>query len=220
MRDFMKQHKEFKNLVIVDHPLISDRLTRLREVQTQTASFRSILSHISLLLSYAVTSELKASSRVIQTPICETHAPCLGEPMPSIIPILRAGLGFSDSLMQLMPEASVGHIGVMRNEETLRPEEYLVRLPQDIGQKYIITDPMLATGYSAAHAIDVLNEQGIDDERILMMILVAAPEGVEVMMQKHPHMRIFTAALDEKLNEKGYIVPGLGDAGDRLFGTI
>ncbi len=215
----MRQHKDFKNLVIVDHPLISDRLTRLRETETNTASFRSILSHISLLLSYAVTSELKASSRPIKTPICPMDAPCLGEPMPSIIPVLRAGLGFSDSLMQLMPEASVGHIGVMRNEETLRPEEYLVRLPKDIGQKYIITDPMLATGYSAAHAIDVLNDNGIDDERILMMVLVAVPEGVSVMAEKHPNVRIFTAALDEKLNEKGYIVPGLGDAGDRLFGT-
>ncbi len=215
----MRQHTNFKNLIIVDHPLISDRLTRLRETKTTTASFRSILSHISLLLSYAVTSELKASSRLIQTPICETKAPCLGEPMPSIIPILRAGLGFSDSLMQLMPEASVGHIGVMRNEKTLRPEEYLIRLPQDISQKYIITDPMLATGYSSAHAIDVLNHHGIEDERILMMILVAAPEGVSVMAEKHPNVRIFTAALDDCLNEKGYIVPGLGDAGDRLFGT-
>ncbi len=215
----MKQHKDFKNLIIVDHPLISDRLTRLRDVETNTASFRSILSHISLLLSYAVTSELKASMRHIQTPLCATQAPCLGEPMPSIIPILRAGLGFSDSLMQLMPEASVGHIGVVRNEETLRPEEYLVRLPQDIGQKYIITDPMLATGYSSAHAIDVLNNNGIEGNRILMMILVAAPEGVAVMAEKHPDVRIFTAALDERLNEKGYIVPGLGDAGDRLFGT-
>ncbi len=215
----MKQHKDFKNLIIVDHPLISDRLTRLRDVETNTASFRSILSHISLLLSYAVTSELKASTRHIQTPLCATQAPCLGEPMPSIIPILRAGLGFSDSLMQLMPEASVGHIGVVRNEETLRPEEYLVRLPQDIGQKYIITDPMLATGYSSAHAIDVLNNNGIEGNRILMMILVAAPEGVAVMAEKHPDVRIFTAALDERLNEKGYIVPGLGDAGDRLFGT-
>ncbi|MFV0321677.1 MAG: uracil phosphoribosyltransferase [Alphaproteobacteria bacterium] len=216
----MKRYAEFRNLIEVDHPLIADRLTRLREEKTGTASFRNILSHISLLLSYAVTSELKPSTRKIQTPICEMEAPCLGEPMPSIIPVLRAGLGFSDSLMQLMPEASVGHIGVMRNETTHRPEEYLVRLPKDIGQRYILTDPMLATGYSAAHAIDVLNENGIEDERIIMMSLVAAPEGVKVMQDKHPKVLIYTAALDDHLNENAYIVPGLGDAGDRLFGTV
>ncbi|MFV0432072.1 MAG: uracil phosphoribosyltransferase [Alphaproteobacteria bacterium] len=216
----MKRYAEFRNLIEVDHPLIADRLTRLREETTSTASFRSILSHISLLLSYAVTSELKPATRKINTPLCEMEAPCLGEPMPSIIPILRAGLGFSDSLMQLMPEASVGHIGVMRNEETHRPEEYLVRLPKDKGQRYILTDPMLATGYSAAHAIDVLNKNNIEDERIIMMALVAAPEGVKVMLDSHPKVQIYTASLDSHLNENAYIVPGLGDAGDRLFGTV
>ncbi len=212
--------KTFPNLTIVNHPLIVDRLTKLREKETSTASFRSILSHISLLLSYAVTKDLTMTTRKIETPIQPMDAPCLGEPVPSIIPVLRAGLGFSDSLMQLLPEASVGHIGVMRNEQTHRPEEYLVRLPQDKGQRYIVTDPMLATGYSAAHALDVLNKHGIADDRILLMCLVAAPEGVKVLLESHPDVKIFTASLDSHLNEKAYIVPGLGDAGDRLFGTI
>ncbi len=212
--------KIFPNLTIVNHPLIVDRLTKLREKDTSTASFRSILSHISLLLSYAVTKDLAVTTRNIETPIQSMDAPCLGEPVPSIIPILRAGLGFSDSLMQLLPEASVGHIGVMRNEQTHRPEEYLVRLPEDKGQRYIVTDPMLATGYSAAHAMDVLNKHGISGDRILLMCLVAAPEGVTVLLENHPDVKVFTASLDSHLNERAYIVPGLGDAGDRLFGTV
>ncbi|RCK40520.1 Uracil phosphoribosyltransferase [Thalassospira profundimaris] len=210
---------EFPNLHILDHPLIQHKLTHMRKVDTSTKTFRQLLREIALLMGYEITRELPVSFEEIETPICKMDAPVIQGRKLAVVPILRAGLGMADGLIELMPSARIGHIGMYRDPKTHLPVEYLVKLPEVEGRTFILVDPMLATGNSAVAAIDVLNKHGVKDQDIRFMALVAAPEGVRVFQEAHPDVPVYTAGLDEKLNEKAYIVPGLGDAGDRLFGT-
>jgi uracil phosphoribosyltransferase len=210
----------FPNLHILDHPLIVHKLSHMRNKDTSTKTFRQLLKEIALLMGYEITRNLKMMDLEIDTPICPTTAPVLANKKTAIVPILRAGLGMADGLMELMPAARVGHIGMYRDPETKRPVEYLRKLPTAADRLYILVDPMLATGYTAVEGVNVLLDHGVKPENIRFMALVAAPEGVQVMMDAHPSIQVYVAGLDEKLNEKAYIVPGLGDAGDRLYGTL
>ncbi len=212
--------QDFPSLHIVEHPLIAHKLTQLRDKERPSIGFRGLLREITLLMTFNALRDLPLTSAHIETPVASMDAPVLSGPSPSIIPILRAGLGMSEPLMELIPTASVGHIGVYRDHETKLPIEYLVKLPRNEGQPFIIVDPMLATGNSLVHACDVLNKHGVPDEQIRVMALVIAPEGIKTFAAKHPTVPVYGAALDSHLNENAYIVPGLGDAGDRIFGTI
>ena len=214
----MKTDARFPRLHIVDHPLIQHKLTIMRQKETSTNVFRQLLHEITVLMGYELTRDLPLSHRHIETPIGPMQAPTLAGKKQVIVPVLRAGLGMSDGLLQLMPSARVGHIGMYRDENH-RPVEYLVRLPDVTDRLFIICDPMMATGYSAVHAADVLKKRGVAGNSIRFLALVAAPEGVEVFQKNHPDIDVYVASLDEKLNEKAYIVPGLGDAGDLLFCT-
>lgn len=217
----MKKDPRFKTLNIIDHPIVQDRLSTIRNKETSCADFKRILNDISVLMTYEITKDLELTTKEIETPVTKMNAPVLANPEPVIIPILRAGLGLSDGVKQVLTSAVFGHIGVYRNEETHRPVEYLVKLPKQVKERdVILVDPMLATGYSAKFALDVLVREGVKPQNIKFMVLVAAPEGVKLIEKYYPDVRIFTASLDEKLNEKAYIVPGLGDAGDRIFGTV
>ena len=216
----MQISPEFPNLHILDHPLILHKLTHMRKTTTSTRDFRGLLKEISLLMGYEITRDLPMTTEAIETPVAPIEeAPVIKGKKVAIVPILRAGTGMADGLLELMPSARVGHIGLYRDPETKRPVEYLVKLPASRGRTFIVTDPMLATGYSAAHALDVLNKHGVKDTSIRLLALVAAPEGVKVLLDTHPEVAVYVASLDERLNKKAYIVPGLGDAGDRLFGT-
>ena len=216
----MPSPKQFPNLHILDHPLILHKLTHMRDENTSTRTFRALLKEISLLMGYEITRNLGIEYKTIKTPVTEMdNAPVIKGKKVGIVPILRAGTGMADGLLELMPSARVGHVGLYRDTVTKRPVEYLVKLPEVKGRMFIVTDPMLATGYSASYALDVLNKNGVPDESIHLMALVAAPEGIEVLLEHHPKVPVYVASLDEKLNEHAYIVPGLGDAGDRLFGT-
>ncbi|TNE34043.1 MAG: uracil phosphoribosyltransferase [Alphaproteobacteria bacterium] len=210
----------FPNLHILDHPLIVHKLSHMRDKKTSTKTFRHLLKEIALLMGYEITRHMPMETETIETPICKMEAPVLAGKKAAIVPILRAGLGMADGLLELMPSARAGHIGMYRDPETKRPVEYLRKLPSPEGRIFILVDPMLATGYSAAAGIDVLLDHGVEPQNIRFMALVAAPEGVQVLLDAHPEVNIFVAALDEKLNEHAYIVPGLGDAGDRLYGTL
>ncbi len=215
----MKQDPRFPNLFIVDHPLVQHKLSHMRDKSASTRSFRALLREIALLMGYEITRDLPLSTESIDTPLTTMDAPVIAGKKLVIVPVLRAGMGMSDGLLDLVPSARVGHIGVYRDKETLQPVEYLVRLP-DLGERdFIVCDPMLATGNSAVHAVDVLRERGVGQEKIRFMALVAAPEGVTAFQARHPEVKVYVAALDSHLNEHAYIVPGLGDAGDRLFGT-
>lgn len=216
----MLKHPDFKNLHIVEHPLVQHKLSRMRDETCPTGEFRRLLKEISFLLGYEVTRNLALTTMTIRTPMQKMDAPVLDGPLPVVVPILRAGLGMAEGLVELIPDCSIGHIGLYRDEQTHRPVEYLVRLPEFQNNLYIVTDPMLATGHSAEHVFDVLVRHGVKPEHIVLMCLVAAPEGVKVLEQRFAGVRVYTASLDEKLNEKAYILPGLGDAGDRLFGTF
>lgn len=218
----MKTFPEFPNLFVVNHPLVQDKLSRMREKTCPTADFRVLLQKISMLMAYNVTEDMTMTTRQIVTPLIEMDAPTLAERDPVIVPILRAGLGLVDGLLTVFPDAIIAHVGLYRDEVTHQPHEYLVRMPNPIpdDRRFIIVDPMLATGNSAVHAIDVLIARGVSKDKISLMTLVAAPEGVKTVHAKHPTAKIFTASLDSHLNEHAYIVPGLGDAGDRIFGTI
>lgn len=215
----MIKHPDFKNLFIVDHPLVQHKLTFMRDKKTSTLDFKRYLKEISFLMGYELTRHLPLTTRQVETPVERMTAPVLQDELPVIVPILRAGLGMSDGLQELMPESCVGHIGVYRDETTHRPHEYLVRLPEPRARRFIVTDPMLATGYSAAHAFGVMISRGINPAHISFMSLLSAPEGVRVIEQAYPDIPVYTAALDRQLNDQAYICPGLGDAGDRLFGT-
>ncbi len=215
----MRQDAEFPNLFVLDHPLIQHKLTHMRDVDTSTRTFRELLREIAMLMGYEVTRDLPLTTRRIQTPVAGMDAPVIAGKKLAVVPILRAGSGMADGLLQLVPGARVGHIGLYRDPETLTPHEYLVKLPEAAGRAFILVDPMLATGNSAAHAVDVLNRHGVTDESILFLALVAAPEGVRTFHAAHPAVKVYVAALDDHLNDHAYIVPGLGDAGDRLFGT-
>lgn len=206
------------NVKVLDHPLIQHKLSFLRDEKTGPKEFRELLDEISALMAYEVTRDFPLEEIEIQTPVSKAKAHIISGKKVGIVPILRAGLGMVGGVLQLIPAAKVGHIGVYRDPETLKPVEYYCKLPTDIEERdFIITDPMLATGGSAAAAIDFLKERGA--KNIKLMCLVAAPEGVQCVNEQHPDVEIYTAAVDEKLNDHGYIVPGLGDAGDRLFGT-
>ena len=216
----MQQHVDFPNLYILDHPLILHKLTLMRRTDTPTRDFRELLKEISLLMGYEITRDLPMTSESIKTPVAAMDdAALIAGKKIAVVPILRAGTGMADGLLELMPSARVGHIGLYRDPETKRPVEYLVKLPAARGRIFIVTDPMLATGYSAAYALDVLNRHGVRDDKIRLLALVAAPEGVAVLRDTHPEVAVYVASLDRRLNSKAYIVPGLGDAGDRLFGT-
>ena len=205
-------------LHVVDHPLITHKLTIMRKKQTGTREFRTLLNEISLLMGYELTRDLPLNDVEIETPICKMTGHYIDGKKLAIVPVLRAGLGMVDGLLSLIPVAKVGHIGLYRDPDSHEPVEYYCKLPYDIEQRLvIITDPMLATGGSASDAITKIKERGCTNIRL--MCLVAAPEGVAKVQADHPDVDIFTAALDEKLNEHAYIVPGLGDAGDRIFGT-
>ena len=206
------------NVNVMTHPLIQHKVTLIRSVDTGTKDFRELLEEIALLMGYEITRDLPLEDVKVQTPLVEAIGKQIAGKKVGIVPILRAGLGMVNGLLELMPMAKVGHVGMYRDPETLQPVEYYCKLPSDLSERRIIvTDPMLATGGSAAAAISLLKEKGAKD--IQLMCLVAAPEGVEVVNKAHPDVRIYVAALDEKLNDHGYILPGLGDAGDRIFGT-
>ena len=207
-----------KNLTIVDHPLVQHKLTIMRDKATPTVQFRQLLREISYLLAYEVTQEMPLVARHVDTPVGPTIGRELDGKKLALVSILRAGNGLLDGMLEIIPSARVGFVGLYRDEETLEPVQYYFKVPEHIEDRLVIAvDPMLATGNSSAAAIDLLKKNGATDIRFLC--LVAAPEGVERMTEAHPDVPIITAALDEKLNEKGYIVPGLGDAGDRMFGT-
>ena len=203
---------------VISHPLIQHKLSILRREDTSTKDFRELVNEIAMLMGYEVSRDLPLEEVEIQTPITKTVQKQLSGKKLAIVPILRAGIGMVDGFLSLVPAAKVGHIGMYRDEETLEPVEYLVKLPEDIDQRQIfVVDPMLATGGSAILAVDSLKKRGAAN--IKFVCLVAAPEGVKKLQDAPPDIDIYTASLDEKLNENGYIVPGLGDAGDRLFGT-
>ncbi|WP_127147338.1 uracil phosphoribosyltransferase [Veillonella sp. VA139] len=206
------------NVNVMTHPLIQHKVTLIRSIDTGTKDFRQLLEEIALLMGYEITRDLPLEDVEVQTPLVKAIGKQIAGKKLGIVPILRAGLGMVNGLLELMPMAKVGHVGMYRDPETLQPVEYYCKLPSDLAdRRIIVTDPMLATGGSAAAAISLLKEKGAKD--IQLMCLVAAPEGVEVVNKAHPDVRIYVAALDEKLNDHGYILPGLGDAGDRIFGT-
>ena len=203
---------------IFDHPLIQHKLSLMRDVHTGAKEFRELLEEISMLMVYEVTRDLPTKEVEIETPLCKTKARHLSGKKVGIVPILRAGLGLVDGVLRMVPSARVGHIGMFRDEETLEPHVYFCKMPKDIAERDImIVDPMLATGGSADAAIAEMKKRACHN--IKLMVLVAAPEGIKLITDKHPDVELYCGAVDEKLNEHGYIVPGLGDAGDRIFGT-
>ncbi|QBO36723.1 uracil phosphoribosyltransferase [Periweissella cryptocerci] len=204
--------------VVLDHPLIQHKMTIIRNKEIGTKVFREMVNEIAMLMAYEVTRDMPLEDVEVETPITTTIKKKLAGKKLAVVPILRAGLGMVDGIVNMIPAARIGHIGMYRDEETLEPVEYFVKLPEDIDQREVlIVDPMLATGGSANMAIDALKKRGA--KFIKLVVLVSAPEGVKAVQAAHPDVDIYTAALDEGLNENGYIVPGLGDAGDRLFGT-
>ncbi|MEG2983760.1 MAG: uracil phosphoribosyltransferase [Paraclostridium sp.] len=205
-------------VVVTDHPLIQHKLTLMRDKNTGSKDFRELLTEITMLMGYEITRELPLEDIEIETPVVKTTAKVIAGKKLGIVPILRAGLGMVDGLVNLVPAAKVGHVGLYRDPETLQPVEYYSKFPQDIQEReMIVVDPMLATGGSAVAAIDVLKRDGA--KTIKLVNLVASPEGIAEVHKYHPDVDIYVANIDEKLNDHGYIVPGLGDAGDRLFGT-
>ena len=214
----MDNDRQFPNLTIINHPLIQHKLTIMRQKDTSSNVFRQLLKEITYLMGYEITRDLPLSLRPIETPLAKMKAPTLAGKKQALIAVLRAGLGMIDGLLSLMPAARIGHIGLYRDENK-RPVEYLVRLPSTADRMFIVCDPMIATGYSAAHAVDVLIEYGVDPKHIKFLALVVSPEGMAVFHKAHPEVEVFAASLDDHLDEHAYIVPGLGDAGDRLFGT-
>ncbi|NLV88018.1 MAG: uracil phosphoribosyltransferase [Tissierellia bacterium] len=205
-------------LVVFDHPLIKHKLTFIRDKNTGSKEFRELVTEVSLLMGYEVTRDFPLEEIEIETPLTKMKSQVISGKKVGIIPILRAGLGMVDGMLQLIPTAKVGHVGVYRDPETLKPVEYYCKLPQDIEERdLIVLDPMLATGGSAVAAINFLKERGAQSIRLVN--LIAAPEGIKAVQEAHPDVDIYVASVDERLNEHAYIVPGLGDAGDRLFGT-
>lgn len=206
------------NVFVMDHPLIQHKIGIIRRTETGSKDFRQIISEIAMLMCYEATRDLKLADVEIETPICKTTVKELKGKKLAVVPILRAGLGMVDGMLNMIPAAKVGHIGLYRDPETLKPVEYYCKLPEDSSEREVfVVDPMLATGGSSVAAIQMLKDKGV--KNIRFMCIIAAPEGVEYMKQAHPDVDIYVGALDEHLNEHGYIVPGLGDAGDRIFGT-
>lgn len=207
-----------EGVTVVDHPLVQHKLTIMRDKATALPDFRGLLREISLLLAYEVTRGLEVKMVEVETPVATATAPLLARPEPCLITILRAGNGLLDGMLDLIPSASVGHVGLYRDPETLEAVEYYYKVPRDMASRLtIVVDPMLATGHTAVAALNMLKKDGAKD--VSFVCLVAAPEGIGELRKVHPDVPIFTAAVDKRLNDKGYIVPGLGDAGDRIFGT-
>ena len=203
---------------VMDHPLLAHKLTIMRDKDTSVKDFRELVSEIGMLITYEATRDLPLTTKHIETPLCEMDAPTLKGKKFAVVPILRAGLGLVEGVLRMVPSARVGHIGMYRDEETLIPHTYFCKMPKDIAERdVLIVDPMLATGGSADAAISKMKEMGC--KNIKLMVLVAAPEGIKCIQDNHPDVDIYCGALDSHLNERGYIVPGLGDAGDRIFGT-
>ena len=219
MTQMPKQSSEHPNVWVFDHPVIQDKLTRIRQKETQHTAFRRLLNEIAGLMCFQLSRNFQTMQVEVETPLEVTEGKRLAEPV-TLVTVLRAGIGMTDGILQMIPEARVGHIGVYRNEETKEPVPYYSKVPKDIaGGPVLLIDPMLATGGSASYAADILfNEHGCTN--VQMVCLVAAPEGAARLQKDHPSMNVYTASLDQCLNEKGYIVPGLGDAGDRIFGTL
>ncbi|MDP9196449.1 MAG: uracil phosphoribosyltransferase [Pseudomonadota bacterium] len=218
----MRTVPEFPNLFIVDHPLIQHKLSLMRDKNTPTSDFRRLLREISMLMGYEITRDFPLTTQRIETPLAPMDAPVIAGKKVAIVPILRAGLGMSDGLLELMPSARVGHIGLYRDARDPRihkPIEYLVKLPSAEGRLFLVADPILATGHSAVHVCNVLKKHGVPEGQIRYLSVVTAPEGVREFHSACPSVVLYTAALDSHLNDHAYIVPGLGDAGDRLFGT-
>lgn len=206
------------NVYVMDHPLIQHKIGWIRREDTGSKEFRTLISEIAMLMCYEATRDLKLVDIEIQTPICKTTVKELKGKKLAVVPILRAGLGMVDGMLNMIPAAKVGHIGLYRDPETLEPVEYYCKLPEDCSEREVfVVDPMLATGGSSVAAIKLLKDRGV--KNIRFMCIIAAPEGVKRMQESHPDVDIYIGALDEKLNDHSYIVPGLGDAGDRIFGT-
>lgn len=206
------------NVITIDHPLVQHKLSLLRDKTTGTKAFRELVTELALLMGYEVTRNLELKEVEVETPVAIAHSRMLANEKLSVVPILRAGLGMADGMMNLIPNAKMGHIGLYRNPDTLKPTGYYSKLPDDITERdVIIVDPMLATGNSAIEATRIVKKSGAKSVRLV--VLIAAPEGIRAMQAAHPDVDIYIGSIDEKLNEHGYIVPGLGDAGDRLFGT-
>lgn len=204
--------------IIMEHPLIQHKIGIIRRQETGSKEFRELISEIATLMCYEATRELKLSDVEIETPICRTTVKELKGKKQAVVPILRAGLGMVEGMLTLLPAAKVGHIGLYRDPETLNPVEYYCKLPEDCAERDVfVVDPMLATGGSSSAAIQMLKDKGVNNIRF--MCIIAAPEGIERMQKDHPDVDLYVGALDERLNDHGYIVPGLGDAGDRIFGT-
>ena len=205
-------------VIVLDHPLIKHKLTFIRDKNTGSKEFRELVSEVSMLMGYEVTRDMELEEIEIETPMTTMKSEVIAGKKVGIVPILRAGLGMVDGILSLIPTAKVGHVGLYRDPETLKPVEYYCKLPQDIDERtLIVLDPMLATGGSAVAAIDFLKGKGAN--QIKLVCLIGAPEGVELVRNSHPDVDIYLANIDEKLDENAYIIPGLGDAGDRLFGT-
>ena len=203
---------------VFDHPLIQHKLTYIRDVKTGTKEFRELVDEVATLMAFEITRDLPLKEVDVETPVQKAKSSVIAGKKLGVVPILRAGLGMVDGILKLIPAAKVGHVGLYRDPEALKPVEYYVKLPSDVEEReFIVVDPMLATGGSAVEALNSLKKRGA--KNIRFMCLIAAPEGVDEVQKHHPDVDIYIAALDEKLNEKGYIVPGLGDAGDRMFGT-
>ncbi|EMY4490262.1 uracil phosphoribosyltransferase [Listeria monocytogenes] len=206
------------NVHVINHPLVQHKLTIIRDENTGTKAFRELVDEVATLMAYEITRDMELEDIQVETPLQTTTAKTLTGKKLGIVPILRAGLGMQDGILKLIPAAKVGHVGLYRDHDTLEPVEYFVKLPSDVEERlFIVVDPMLATGGSAIMAIDCLKKRGARNMKF--MCLVAAPEGVKALQDAHPDVEIYVAGLDEKLDENGYIRPGLGDAGDRLFGT-
>ncbi|HDU6708524.1 TPA: uracil phosphoribosyltransferase [Listeria monocytogenes] len=206
------------NVHVINHPLVQHKLTIIRDKNTGTKAFRELVDEVATLMAYEITRDMELEDIQVETPLQTTTAKTLTGKKLGIVPILRAGLGMQDGILKLIPAAKVGHVGLYRDHDTLEPVEYFVKLPSDVEERlFIVVDPMLATGGSAIMAIDCLKKRGARNMKF--MCLVAAPEGVKAIQDAHPDVEIYVAGLDEKLDENGYIRPGLGDAGDRLFGT-
>ncbi|WP_289140518.1 uracil phosphoribosyltransferase [uncultured Brevibacillus sp.] len=203
---------------VFDHPLIQHKVTFIRDKNTGTKEFRELVDEVTTLMGYEITREMPLEETTIETPVATCKSNVIAGKKVGLVPILRAGLGMVDGLMKLIPAAKVGHVGLYRDPETLQPVEYYVKLPSDVAEReLIVTDPMLATGGSAVAALTALKKRGA--KNLKLMCLIAAPEGIKMVQDEHPDVDIYVAAIDEYLNDHGYIVPGLGDAGDRLYGT-
>lgn len=206
------------NVHVINHPLVQHKLTIIRDKNTGTKAFRELVDEVATLMAYEITRDMELEDIQVETPLQTTTAKTLTGKKLGVVPILRAGLGMQDGILKLIPAAKVGHVGLYRDHDTLEPVEYFVKLPSDVEERlFIVVDPMLATGGSAIMAIDCLKKRGARNMKF--MCLVAAPEGIKALQEAHPDVEIYVAGLDEKLDENGYIRPGLGDAGDRLFGT-